>query len=192
MQNISDVELIKRAQNRRGNPATGAEAVGELYDRYQESVFRYIWSRVSNLQLAEDLTGDVFTRMVVNLPKYRSTGAPFLAWLYSIARNLVIDSYRKTSPRNQLPIEKAADLSTDEDGPAQIVENQIFIEQIRTALQELTPYNQDVLILRFMVGLPLQEVASILGKTIGSVKITQHRALNKLRMILGSHTGEER
>jgi len=192
LQNINDAELIKRAQNRRGNPAAGAEAVGELYDRYQESVFRYIWSRVSNLQLAEDITGDVFTRMVVNLPKYRSTGAPFQAWLYSIARNLVIDSYRQASSRNQLPIEKAADLSTDEDGPAQIVENQIFIEQIQTALQELTPYKQDVLILRFIVGLPLQEVASILGKTIGSIKVTQHRALNKLRMILGSNPGEEK
>jgi RNA polymerase sigma-70 factor (ECF subfamily) len=192
LQNINDAELIKRAQNRRGKPTAGAEAVGELYDRYQESVFRYIWSRVSNPQLAEDLTGDVFTSMVVNLPKYRYTGAPFKAWLYSIARNLVIDNYRKASSRNQLPIEKAADLSTDKDGPAQIVENQIFIEQIQTALQELTPYKQDVLILRFIVGLPLQEVASILGKTTGSIKITQHRALNKLRMILKSNTGEEK
>jgi RNA polymerase sigma factor (sigma-70 family) len=109
LQNINDAELIKRAQNRRGKPTAGAEAVGELYDRYQESVFRYIWSRVSNPQLAEDLTGDVFTRMVVNLPKYRYTGAPFKAWLYSIARNLVIDNYRKASSRNQLPIEKAAE-----------------------------------------------------------------------------------
>jgi RNA polymerase sigma-70 factor (ECF subfamily) len=192
LQNINDAELIKRAQNRRGNPTASAEAVGELYDRYQESIFRYIWSRVSNPQLAEDLTGDVFTSVVVNLSKYRYTGAPFKAWLYSIARNLVIDNYRKASSRNQLPIEKAADLSTDEDGPAQIVENQIFIEHIQTALQELTPYKQDVLILRFIVGLPLQEVASILGKTTGSIKITQHRALNKLRMILKSNTGEEK
>ena len=186
MQNINDAELIKRAQNRRGNPATSTEAVGELYDRYQEPVFRYIWARVSNPQLAEDLTGDVFTRMVVNLPKYRYTGAPFPAWLYSIARNLVIDNYRKASSPTQLPIEKAVDISTDDDGPARIVENQIFIEQIQTALQELIPYKQDVLILRFIVGLPLQEVASILGKSIGSIKITQHRALNELRILLGS------
>ena len=64
--------LIKRAQNRQNDPAIGAEAVGELYDRYHESIYRYIWLRVSDQHLAEDLTGDVFTRMVINLPNYRS------------------------------------------------------------------------------------------------------------------------
>jgi RNA polymerase sigma-70 factor (ECF subfamily) len=130
--------------------------------------------------------------MVVSLPGYRSTGAPFQAWLYSIARNLVIDSYRKSSAQNPLPIEEAADISTDEAGPAQTVEDRIFIDQIQNALQELTPYRKDVLVLRFIVGLPLQEVASILGKTIGSIKVTQHRALNDIRAILGSNSGEER
>jgi len=189
LRNISDGELIKRAQNKQRNPAAGAEAVGELYDRYQESVFRYICSRVSNPQLAEDLTGDVFTRMVINLPKYRYTGIPFLAWLYKIARNLVIDTHRNTTSREHLPIEQIENLSTQEKGPAQVVENQIFVEQVQSALKELKPDKQDVLILRFIVGLSLKEVASTMGKSIDSIKITQHRALKEIRTILESQTG---
>jgi RNA polymerase sigma-70 factor (ECF subfamily) len=192
LQNITDYELIKRAKNKQGNPASGAEAIGELYYLYQEAVFRYICSRVSNPQLAEDLTGEVFTRMVINLPKYHYTGAPFLAWLYRIARNLVIDNHRSHNARNHLPIDQVENLSTSEMGPALVVENQIFIEQIRSAIQELKPYKREVLILRFLVGLSLNEVASILDKTISSIKVTQHRALKEVRTILDSHTGEIR
>ena len=191
MHNIDDAELIKRAQNRQDDPAAGAEAVGELYDRYHESVFRYIWSRVSDQQLAEDLTGEVFTRMVINLPKYRQTGRPFLAWLFSIARNQVVDNHRKTISRGQIPLDSAKNISAGENDPAQIVEEQVFIEQVRDVLQMLKPVKQDVIILRFIVGMPLKDVAASLGKTISSVKVTQHRALKELRAILESQSDEE-
>ena len=102
MQDIPDIDLIQRAQNKRGDPGAGAEAVGALYDRYQQAVFRYVWARVSNPQLAEDLTGEVFARMLSHLPGYKVTSAPFLAWLYAIARNLVADHHRKTAGRNPL------------------------------------------------------------------------------------------
>ncbi len=191
MQNISDAELIKRARNRQNDPAAGAEAVGELYDRYHESIFRYIWSRVSDQYLAEDLTGDVFIRMVTNLPRYRFTGTPFQAWLYRIARNLVIDTHRKASSHPEIPLEYVANNSAGEYDPAQIVEDQIFVEYVQSVLRELKPHKQDVLILRFIVGLSLKEVASILGRTVGSIKVTQHRALNEIRTILETQIGEE-
>ena len=192
MPNISDADLIKRAQNRQKDPAAGAEAVGELYDRYHVSIYRYIWSRVSDQHLAEDLTGDVFTSMVINLPRYRFIGTPFQAWLYRIARNLIIDSHRKASSRNEMALDGVINSIADEHDPSQIVEDQIVVEQVQAVLGELKPLKQDVLILRFIVGLSLNEVASILGRTIGSVKVTQHRALRELRTILESQTGEEK
>ena len=192
MQNISDVELIKRTKNRENDPAAGAEAVGELYDRYHQTIYRYIWSRVSNPQLAEDLTSEVFTRMVIGLPKYRYTGKPFSAWLYSIARHIVIDNYKKTGSHNQVPLEEVIDTHAGGHDPAQIVEDQIFMERIVTGLQELNSFKQDVIVLRFIAGLSLQEVALILERTISSIKVTQHRAINELREILETHTGEER
>jgi RNA polymerase sigma-70 factor (ECF subfamily) len=188
---VTDAELIKQAQNKKANPASGAEAVGELYDRYHDLVFRYIWSRVSDPQLAEDLTGDVFVRMVVNLPKYQFKGAPFKAWLLSIARNLVIDNYRKASSRNQMPLEKVENFSADIESPENTIENQVFIEEVRQGLKELKPIKQDILILRFIVGLSLREVAATLEKTVGSIKVNQHRALKELRTILESQSGTQ-
>ena len=186
LQNSTDAELIRLAQNRQDDPVAGASAVGELYDRYHESIFRYIWSRVSDQQLAEDLTGDVFTSMVVNLPKYRLIGTPFQAWLYRIARNLIIDHRRKASSRRELQLEEVIDNSAGEEDPTLIVEDQMVVEEVQVALGELKPFKQDVIILRFIVGLSINEVASILGRTISSVKVTQHRALKELRMKLES------
>jgi RNA polymerase sigma-70 factor (ECF subfamily) len=186
LQNSTDAELIRLAQNRQDDPVAGASAVGELYDRYHESIFRYIWSRVSDQQLAEDLTGDVFTSMVINLPKYRSVGSPFQAWLYRIARNLIIDHSRKASSRKELHLDEVINNSAGEEDPTLIVENQMIVEEVQAVLGELKPLKQDVIILRFIVGLSLKEVASILGRTISSIKVTQHRALKELRMKLES------
>ena len=186
LQNSTDTELIRLAQNRQDDPVAGASAVGELYDRYHESIFRYIWSRVSDQQLAEDLTGDVFTSMVLNLPKYRSVGSPFQAWLYRIARNLIIDHSRKASSRKELHLDEVINNSAGEEDPTQIVEDQMIVEEVQAVLGELKPLKQDVIILRFIVGLSLKEVASILGRTISSIKVTQHRALKELRMKLES------
>lgn len=192
MGKLSDAELIQRAKDKNGNPGSSAEAVGELYDRYQPSVFRYIWARVSNPHQAEDLTGEVFTRMVAHLPAYRTTAAPFLAWLYRMSRNLVIDHHRKAATHSQLPIEQVEILPSSEPGPAQTVENQMFIEQVQAALYQLKPFKREIIILRFIVGLPIKEVAAILGKTTGSIKINQHRALRELRKILEPQTGVQK
>jgi RNA polymerase sigma-70 factor (ECF subfamily) len=189
LQDIPDADLIQRAQNNRGDPHAGAEAVGELYDRYQQAVFRYIWARIPNPQLAEDLTGEVFTRMLSNLPGYKITDAPFLAWLYAIARNLVSDHHRKNNKQDPLPIEQVETLPSQAPGPAESAENLLFIQQVQAALDDLNASRREVLILRFIVGLPLAEVAAILGKTTGAVKITQHRALATLRSSLDNHTG---
>ena len=192
LQSTSDVELVKRAQLQPMETAARSQAIGELYDRYHEDVFRYIWARVSNQQVAEDLTGEVFIRMVTYLPKYRSTGTPFVAWLYRIARNLVIDHHRTPANRVEvLSIENIENLSGKGESVVKMVEDRMFVEQVQDAIKKLKPIKQDVIVLRFILGLPLSEVADILGKTLGSVKIMQHRALKELRVILEAASGEE-
>jgi len=84
-------------------------AAEELYREHHEHIFRFIWSRVHDAQHAEDLTGEVFTRMVASLPDYSDRSLPFRAWLYRIARNLVIDDYRKKSPESLIVLESADD-----------------------------------------------------------------------------------
>ena len=90
-----------------------------------------------------------------------------------------------------LSIERAERLPKNDEAIPDLVESRMFVEQVRDAIRKLKPIKQDVIILRFILGLPLQEVADILGRTLGSVKITQHRALKELREILEAASGEK-
>lgn len=176
MSGYSDRDLIRRAQQGDG------DAAGLLYNRYHEDIFNFIWARVRNKQLAEDLTGEVFTRMMINLPTYRERGVPFAAWLYRIARNLVIDQYRKRGSRLYFPLDERRD--KDNADPVDIVEQRLEMERIFRAMRHIKDIEQEVIILRFVVGLSLLEVAEILDKHVGTVKTLQHRGLKALRLAL--------
>jgi RNA polymerase sigma-70 factor (ECF subfamily) len=159
-------------------------AVGELYDRHHEDIFRYVWSRVGDNGSAEDLTGEVFTRMVASLPDYRPRGVPFRAWLYRIARNLVVDHYRKEKGLDLVPLNHAEGLRGDGSDPDLMAERQLTLERVQRALARLDPSQREVVELRFLVGLSLREVALTLDKTVAAVKSLQHRGLTSLRAAL--------
>jgi RNA polymerase sigma-70 factor (ECF subfamily) len=188
---VSDSELVKRAQIKPLGDASGAEAIGELYDRYNEQVFRYVWARVYDRNSAEDLTGEVFVRMVANLPKYRPTSTPFLAWLYRIAHNLVIDHYRKEENKRELHLDQVDQLLLDTNNPADMTEDKMFYNRVKIALLEINPTWQEVIVLRFLMGMSLQEVAVTLGKSVGAVKVAQHRGLKELRNVLQPEVSED-
>ena len=178
MLNLSDADLVKRAQGGEVN------AVGELYDRHHESIFRYVRSRVGDQSLAEDLTGEIFTRMLVSLPDYRLRGIPFRAWLYRIAHNLVVDHYRKKSGRPSVPLCHAESMGETESNPASIIDHKLTLERVQRALDSLDPSQQEVVVLRFLLGLSLREAALAVGKTVSAVKSLQHRGLKALRVAL--------
>src|SRR5512147_1858009 len=115
MRTSSDTELITQAQCGEVN------AIGWLYDRHRESIFRYLWVRLDDRQLAEDLTGDVFMRMLDALPRYQLQGLPFRAWLYRIAHNLLVDYFRKMDHRPAVPLEVVEEQQADDD-PDQTIE----------------------------------------------------------------------
>ena len=175
-----DNALVERAQ------AGETAVIGELYDLHQERIYRYIWSKVGNQQLAEDLTGEVFMRMVSSLPTYKVGQTPFHAWLYQIARNLIVDTYRQEAHRQTEPLDN---IVNHQDGAVMVqtaVEQKLDIEQIHEALDLIDPIQREVIILRFMVGMSLQEVAFTIDKTVGAVKTLQHRGLKALRVALQS------
>jgi RNA polymerase sigma-70 factor (ECF subfamily) len=160
------------------------DAFGELYDRHHRRIFRYVWGRVRDEQLAEDLTGEVFTRMVASLSTYRPTGAPFQVWLYRIAHNLVVDHYRKEGRRVIVPLDYVENLSVEKNDPLSVVERRLTLERVKNALTRLDPSQQEVVVLRFLAGLSLKEVALTLGRTVAAVKSLQHRGLVALRAAL--------
>lgn len=170
-----DSGLVRRAQD------GDLTAVGALYDQHHQLIFRFIWSRVQDQAIAEDLTGELFTRMVIALPDYRANGVPFRAWLYRIARNLITDHHRKYGGRQAVDLAETAELSTEQDDLMQMVEAKLTAEKVRHALERIDPAQREVVELRFLVGLSLQEAAETLDKTVASVKSLQHRGLKALR-----------
>jgi RNA polymerase sigma-70 factor (ECF subfamily) len=170
---VEELGLIQRAG--RGD----ADAFGRLYRLHVQAIYRYIYHRVNHVHLAEDLTGDVFTRALRGIGGYRDQGKPFIAWLYRIAHDRVIDHYRRVDRRpNESDLE-------DEPIPVQMDMDEGLLRRqaaqaLRAAIAELTDDQQQVVILRFMEGQRLETVAEIMGKNANAIKALQHRALRAL------------
>ena len=168
--------LIQRAQ--RGDRA----AYAELYDSHYDAVYRYCYYRVGDAELAQDLTAEVFVRMVEKLHRFKVRGRPLLAWLYTIARNLTADLYREKGKVAHLALDEASALAAgDESDLAQAVDRSLRADCLAAALDHLTEDQRRVILLKFMEGRSNGQVARILNKSEGAVKSLQHRALSALR-----------
>lgn len=178
MPDLPSPELITLAQRGDG------EAIGVLYDAHCRAVFLYFKARLGHQQTAEDLTGEVFRRMLTGLPQYHAVGLPFRAWLFRIAHNLLVDHYRQESSHTMVPFEEAENANEEEIDPASIVEQNLTMQHAYRALSELETSQRDVLALRFLSGLSLKETALALSKTEDAVKGLQRRALAALRLSL--------
>lgn len=165
-------DLVRQAK------AGDTEAFAQMYDAYVERLYRYIYFRVADDQTAEDLTSQVFLKAWENLECYQPGGSPFLAWLYTIARNAVIDHYRRH--RQTVSLEEAVPLILDGDALDERIELRLETQSLRRAMHRLTEDQQQVLILKFIVGLSTAEIAHQMGKRRGAVRALQMRALRTL------------
>ena len=140
-----------------------ATALSDLYDRYAPKIYGYIYRRVGDAALAEDLTGELFVRMLRAIQNEHAWHDSFAAWLYRIAHNLVVDHYRRQPPAPPLTLDDAV-LASDQNAPEAEVEELLVQERIRAALEHLTLEQQEVLALRFGEGLKAKETARIMKK----------------------------
>jgi len=161
-----------------------ASAFGLLYDKYQPQIYRFIYLKVGHREEAEDLTHQVFLKTWGSISRYDFQGFPFSSWLYQIARNQVIDYYR--TKKVNITLESIVELKIESPSYSSVMDNNSDIEKVKKAIYQLNPQQQDVIILRFIEDLSLQETASILDKTETAVKLLQHRAIKNLRKILDS------
>ncbi|MFZ5918696.1 MAG: RNA polymerase sigma factor [Chloroflexota bacterium] len=173
-------ELCVVADARRGDAA----ALTALYEHFKQGVFRFIYYRTNDVEVAADLTGDVFEKMLKALPAYQPQ-CPFAAWLFQIARNRVIDYWRHQQVRQNVPLD--AGLPSPDVSPEQVVEQRLTVERLVRALSYLTLDQRDVLILRYVVGMRIRLVATTMEKSDGAVRMLQQRALEALRkrLLLG-------
>lgn len=167
----TDSELIVRAKSGDHN------AFAQIYERYAPAIYRYIYFRVGEAELAEDLQAEVFLRMYEGLQRYEERGWPISAWLYRIAHDRTVDTMRRRRHRRHVPFE-LWDGSCD--GPESSVGVQLEHEELRRTLRDLTDDQRTVLTMRFMADMSVQEVARTLGRTEGSVKALQHRGIQSL------------
>lgn len=156
-----------------------AEAFDSLYRANVQAVFRYIAFRVNDVQLAEDLTGDVFIRALKSMAEYQDQGKPFAAWLYRIAHARVVDYYRQQNRRPaSVPIDDEP-IPAAQDMDATLLRRQAA-KILREAIADLTADQQQVIILRFIEGQRIEMVAEQMGKNANAIKALQHRALHAL------------
>lgn len=159
----------------------------ELYSHYLTPIYRFIYMKVSSREEAEDLTHEVFLSAWQNIKRYRSRGFPFSSWLYQIARNRVIDSYRLKKTFVDLEeVDAKADPIEIRGAIELAIENDMTLDQVRVAIKNLHPDQQDVVLMRFMEDMPYETIASAMGKSEGAVRLIQHRALKSLREILAT------
>jgi len=170
--------LIHRAQ------AGDADAVAALFQHYAPAIARYVGYRVPDAALVEDLTAEVFLRMVEGLPHYTITGAPFEAWLYRIAAARVADYYRQQHRRPEEQLSES--VPTGQPSPEMTVEQHEEFEALRSALSQLSDEQQTIVLLRFVERKSHEEVAAITHKSVRAIATAQHRALKRLARLLGT------
>lgn len=178
-QKVGDRELIVFAQN--GN----REAFTEIYNRYGEAIYRYLYAHVSHEQDAEDLTADVFLNLWRTLPQYQENEkVPFYVFLYRIARNRLVDHYRRQKTRNG-EIE-SAEPGEENSAPSAspLVIAGMDVADLHHYLLKLPPDYRTVLVLRFLNDLSYEETAQVMGKSYAAVRVLQHRALAALRALM--------
>jgi RNA polymerase sigma-70 factor (ECF subfamily) len=166
-------QLVDRAKN--GDHL----AVGALYDRYADRLYRFARFRMPDPRDAEDLVQRVFLKMIEALPRYQSRGTPFGAWLFRIARNAVIDQHR--TRRINEPLEAAEHEATTTRGPEELAVTATEMDALADAMNQLTDSQRDVIAYRFFAGLSPRETAKVMGKREGSIRTLQFRALLALR-----------
>lgn len=171
--------LVARAQ------AGDAEAFGEVYDRHVDQVFRFVYRRVLDRQVAEDLTSETFLRALRNLAAFRRPGGDFSAWVTAIARNLVIN-HLQSHQRRELPVAEFRDPAPagQASDPAATTVDRLTSEALMAGIEQLTPVQRQCITLRYLRELSIEETAQALGKTPAAIKAIQHKALKALRGLL--------
>ena len=175
---VSEPDLVTRA--RQGEPQAWAQIYEEFYDR----IYRFVFFKMGDQGQAEDLSSQVFLKAIESGGSFHWRGVPISAWLFRIARNLVIDHQRRAiSQRRYLRLEAAHNSpSTAEEDALRSLQHQ----EVRQAVAQLTPTQQEVINLRFSAGLSTAETAQALNKSLGAVKALQHSALVNLRRIMAT------
>ncbi|MDX8144599.1 sigma-70 family RNA polymerase sigma factor [Lentzea sp. NBC_00516] len=174
-------QLVKAAQ------AGDTEAFGVLYDNYVDMVFRYVLFRVGgDRAFAEDVTSETFLRALRSIGSVSYQGRDVGAWFVTIARNIVFDHVKSSRYRLEITTAELQDNREETSGPEQEVMTEATNAELLRCVSQLGDDQRDCIVLRFIEGKSVSEVAQIMDRNEGAVKALQHRAVRRLAQILPS------
>lgn len=175
-----EAQLVARAKE---DPS----AFGDLYELHFQRMYRFVYSRVQDRAVAEDVTSEVFMKALRSIGRYQDTGRPFSAWLYQIAVNAVADRYR-----SQRPVEDIDEQYQLSDG-ASLEETAAHRDELRRIwrlIEELPDQQRTALVLKFQEDMKIEDIAVAMGKSAGAVKLLVHRGVTRLRQQAAQDLGE--
>jgi RNA polymerase sigma-70 factor, ECF subfamily len=197
MAELTEIDVEAMVRDAR---AGDSHALGQLYDTYRDRVARFATGRLGDAEKAEDVTSETFEAVCRNLGSYRA-GTDFEAWLFTIAHRRVADHFRRRFRRREVELDEAVlthqggraalpgPLPPAVDGPEEAVLAAERRAEVAGAFRRLRADQQEVLALRVLGGLSAAQVADVLGKSEGAVRVAQHRALRSLREAMGVTAG---
>lgn len=176
-------ELIRRTQS------GDREAFGSLYDRFFDSVYSYVLRQVGSPVDAEDITAGVFLEVFEKIGGFRWRGAGFSAWLFRIARNDVLDFFRRRRPAKETGLTEEVEKLPAGTTVEQLAERKWNERELLAAIDRLSDEQRQVILLRLMLNFSNREIGQVLDKSEGAVKALQHRALQSLKKHLDEGKG---
>lgn len=172
-----DKELVSRAK------AQDTVALGRIYDLFVERIYRFVYVRVGRREDAEDVTEQVFVKVLKNIGNYEERGLPFEAWLFRIVRNLVTDYYRGRR-KTFVPLDEAVHVIDPKPKPEEAVSVKLQYEEVLEQIRKLPERYQEIIELKFIEELTNDEISHILKKPVDQIRVLQSRALAKLKTYL--------
>lgn len=166
---FDEMKLLQRVRS------LDQEALAEVHDKYYDAIYRFVAFRVNDTQTAEDLTSDVFLRFLTAVREKSAPQNTLRGWLYGTASLVLKEHYRRKKRDGLTMLHE--DIPTSEQSLDHQVDTILQNENLQAVMDSLTPEQQNVLALRFGFGMPIQEVAQTMGKSEGSVKMLQARAI---------------
>ena len=159
------------------------DVMEKIYLEYGEKVFRYVRGKVASTQDAEDVTSEIFLKVLSSLDSYDEEKSTLSTWIYTITHNAVCNYYREECKRAFTLDENALYSNRDDDVMAEI-ENEILKENLAEALETLTEREQDIIVLYYYHEIPLRDIAIKMGITYANAKFIKHQAICKLRLVM--------
>jgi RNA polymerase sigma-70 factor, ECF subfamily len=156
-------------------------AFAAIYDHYFPRIYAYVRYRVRDAGVAEDITAQIFERVLLNLGKYDAEQAPFAVWLFTIARNQVSDYHRSRQRRHWLPLDLLRGQASADPAPEEIVVRDETREALLTAMTRLSERERDILALKFGAELTNRRIAALIGLSESNVGVILYRAVRRLR-----------